>query len=116
MVTLDDIKESTSPKEITIEWEIDDEEEEMEFKLMPLKYGESIVMAKRSEGEGSDKFEMQYDMLEKVVRTKDEDTGEWKQIKREDLRELPQGFVVKLTMRVNDFLGLGEEVENFPSA
>lgn len=113
MVSLEDVKQSSSAKEIAVEWEIDGEQKEIPFKLKPMSYGETVLLAKKGDKEGKDRFSLQYDLLERIVRQKTED-GEWKRIGRKELQELPQGFVLKLTEEVNDFLGLGETAENFP--
>lgn len=115
MTSLDEIKESMQPKEVMVEWEVEGEKKEIPFKLKPMSYGEVILLAKKGEKEGKDRFSLQYDLLTSMVKKKTDD-GDWARISKKDLQELPQGFVVKLSDKVNDFLGLGEELENFQNS
>jgi hypothetical protein len=115
LTSLDEIKESMQPKEVMVEWEVEGEKKEIPFKLKPMSYGEVILLAKKGEKEGKDRFSLQYDLLTSMVKKKTDD-GDWARISKKDLQELPQGFVVKLSDKVNDFLGLGEELENFQNS
>lgn len=111
MGLLQKVKESESPKDITVEWKTEEETLEVPFRLKPINFGESMLLAKKADREGKDKYDLQYELLTKIVRKKTDD-GDWARLTQKELKELPQGFVVKLTVKVNDFLGL-EETENF---
>ncbi len=113
MSSLEDVKESMKPKETTIVWENSEGEEmEVPVKFLPMSFGETMLLAKKADREGGDRYDLQYEMLTKSVKKKN-DEGEYVRISKKDLKELPQGFVLKMTMELNDYLGLGEE-ENFP--
>ncbi len=105
-----------SPKEVKVEWETDEGTIEVPFKFIPMSFGESMLLAKKADREGGDKFDLQYELLTKVVRQEDEE-GNWERISKDELKDLPQGFVIKLTTKVNDYMGLGGELgETFPES
>lgn len=113
MGALEKVKQSMSPKEVTIEWDTGEDTIEVPLRFEPMSFGESMLLAKKGDREGEDRFDLQYELLTKMVKEKEDD--EWKRISKDDLKDLPQGFVLKITSEVNDYLGISEEMgQTFP--
>ncbi len=112
MASLEDVKKSMKPKEVTVEWEGPEGTLEVPMKFLPMSFSETMLLAKKADREGEDRFDLQYELLTKSVKKKNEE-GEYVRLTKNEIKDLPQGFVLKLTMELNDYLGLGE-TENFP--